>query len=442
MPDKNAIELLLIKIRSLPPPWCDFALDKANTYLINGQVDYDSHGVVRELIYLIHGEEPSISMGKLPPIISPMFWETISGFSVEEVKSLKYPDTHVTIERYERYKQMARYWQNIYKIYPIDLKAYRGSLIESYNKNDFSSQRRIADIDRRIRGLHLFRNSLAQDNWQKLLIIVPDSPEVWNMHSSFTITPHMEVQLFRGEGRDQHHGRLYYSPETNKFLKTAWNKQWNVSLSYAKTRDDWPNELVSIDFCELFQEQCQQFNIGSIDRIIDVLDRLNRTISGYGDSQPESRSADAFLCHASEDKGAIVRRFHNMCKAKGITTWFDENEVCWGDRILEKISHGLAKSRFVVVFVSNSALEKEWVREELKTALTLSVSKEKFVLPVLLGITVDELSEHHPVLASRHCLQVPLYDPKIAIENDELERIVRQFKSLSENAEQSHTLGQ
>ena len=430
MPDKNAFEPLMAKIKSLPHPWCNFSIDKSGSYLIDGQFDYDSHGVVRELIYLTHGEEASISMGKLPPIISPMLWETISGFPVEGVKSLKYPDTHVTAIRYERYKQMARYWKKIPKVYPIDLKAYRGSLIESYDKNEFSSQRRIEDIDRRLRGLRLFRDSLGQCEWPKLLVIVPDSPEIWHMDRSFTITPHMEVELFRGEGRDQHQGRLYYSPETNSFLKTAWNKQWNIALNYARTRKDWPNELVSIDSFELFQNQCQQFNMGSVDRITDVLLRLKKTFSIYRESQSESGIFNTFLCHASEDKGAIVRRFNNLCKQKGINTWFDENEVHWGDRILDKISHGLARSMFVVVFVSNSALRKEWVREELNTALTKGIKKERFVLPVLLGTTIDEVMEENPVLASRHCLSIPTYDPNIAVESIDLERIVEELEVL------------
>lgn len=430
MHDKNVIESLWAKVRSLPSPWCDFSLDIARRYTIRGQADYDAHGVVRELIYHKHGEEASITMGRLPPIISPMFWETISGYPVEQVRSLKDPSTHVPIERYEGYKRMARYWKQIRKVYPIDLRAYRGSLIESYNKHELSSQRRVEDIDRRLRGLKLFRDSLDQGDWPKLLVIVPDSPEVWQMDKSFTITLHMEVELIRGEGRDQHRGWLYYSPETDISLKTAWNKQWNVALDYARSRTDWPNDLVNIDLLDLFQDQCQQFNLGSIDRLHSVLHRLKTVFSGQIDAQSDSEIYDAFLCHASEDKGAIVRKFHNLCKAKGINTWFDEKEVSWGDRILDKISHGLAKSRFVVVFVSDSALRKAWVREELNAALTLGVKEERFVLPVLLGITIDELMERHPVLAGRRCLSVPIYDANIPVESLDLETLVGELEGL------------
>lgn len=434
MHEDSVIESLLAKVGLLASPWCDFSLDKSSRYDIRGQDDYDAHGVVRELIYHRFCEEASISMGRLPPIISPMFWETLSGYPVEKVRSLKNPNTHVSNERYEGYKRMARYWKPLHKVYSIDLRAYRGSLKESYDKHDFSPQRRVEDIDRRLNSLELFRKSLAKSDWPKLLVIVPESPEVWQMDKSFTLTPHMEVELIRGEGRVQHQGWLYYSPEPTDYLKTAWNQKWKTALDYARSRADWPNDLVNIDLIDLFQDQCQQFNLGSVDRLREVLSGLKKSFSGHADSQPVSKKYDAFLCHASVDKGAIVRRFHDLCEAKGIKTWFDEKEVSWGDRIIDKISHGLANSRFVVVFVSENAVKKEWVREELNAALTLGVQKERFVLPVLLGYTIQEFMEQYPVIAGRRCLNVPIYDPNIAVENLDLEELVGELERLIRSA--------
>lgn len=431
MPDSTVTDALLSKINALPAPWCKFSLDKEGRYEIRGQADYDSHDVVRELIYHRFGEETSITMGRLTPIISPMFWETYSGTPLEGVMSLKDPGKHVTAEAYARYNRLARYWKPIVKVFPIDLRAYRGSLLESYDKLELPQEIKVADLRRRINGLNLFRASLTKGEWPKLLVIVPDSPEVGRMERSFTITPHMEVELIRGEGRSQHRGWLYYSPESTDWLVTAWNQKWNTALEYGKSRLDWPSDLISANLITVFKEQCQQFNFGSIERLCRVLSLMEDAVSGrtIGDQSP--KRYEAFLCHASVDKGAIVRRFHASCMARGLPTWFDEEEVAWGDRILDKISYGLAKSRFVVVFVSKVSLAKDWVREELNTALTLGVGKEKFVLPVLLGYTIEALMETHPILASRYCLTVPFYDPAIGVTASELECLVNELEKLA-----------
>jgi len=419
------------QLSRLDPPWCDFTLEAQGRYLIKTQEDYDAHGIVRELLYHTYGEEPSISMGKLPPIISPMFWETLTGYPHQEVKSLKNPDNHVPKQRYERYLRMGRYWKKIHKIFPIDLRAYRNSLIESYQLQGLSVEKKVADINRRLNGLALFSRSLKKGEWPKLLVIVPDSPEVWPMNESFTVTPHYEVRLFRGEGKAQHKGRLTFSPETDEFMMNLWYEKWRIALEYGRTRPDWPKHLISSNMIHLFEEQCQQFNLGSIDRIRDFLNGIKSSF--LNQVTPEPKLYSAFLCHASVDKGAIVRRFHQLCKARGINTWFDEEEVRWGDRVLAKISHGLSKSRTVVVFISKEALKKAWVLEELYDSLTMGISKDRFVLPVLLGLTVEQLQEQQPVLASRHCLAIPFYDPMVAVEPNEVERLVDELERLTRN---------
>lgn len=430
MPDNTVTDALLAKVKALPPPWCDFSLDKEGRYEIRGQADYDAHDSVRELIYHRFGEETSITMGRLPPIISPMFWETYSGSPLDEVMSLKEPGKHVTAEAYERYKRLARYWKPIAKVFPIDLSAYKGSLLESYEKHELPLENRVADLRRRLNGLKLFKASLTKDEWPKLLVIVPDSPEVARMDRSFTVTPHMEVELIRGEGRSQHRGWLYYSPESTGWLATAWNQKWNAALEYGRTRPDWPSDLMSVTAIDTFNEQCQQFNLGSVERLCRILGMMEKAVSGRASCNELPKRYDAFLCHASVDKGAVVRRFHASCEARGLSTWFDDEEISWGDRILDKISHGLAKSRFVVVFVSKVSLAKDWVREELNTALTCGVGKERFVLPVLLGHAIETLMETHSVLASRRCLTVPFYDPAIGVTASELECIVKELEEL------------
>jgi len=74
----------------------------------------------------------------------------------------------------------------------------------------------------------------------------------------------------------------------------------------------------------------------------------------------------------------------------GISCWYDEAEIRWGDSIIQKINEGLAKSRYVVVVFSPAFVQKNWPQRELNAALNQEASTgEVKVLPLLVG-TEDE----------------------------------------------------
>jgi hypothetical protein len=50
---------------------------------------------------------------------------------------------------------------------------------------------------------------------------------------------------------------------------------------------------------------------------------------------------DIFVCHASEDKGDVVRRLAEAFTAAGVSCWYDEAEIQWGDSITQKVNEGL-----------------------------------------------------------------------------------------------------
>jgi RNA-directed DNA polymerase len=55
---------------------------------------------------------------------------------------------------------------------------------------------------------------------------------------------------------------------------------------------------------------------------------------------------DLFICHASEDKDAVVGPLADMLEDRGRPVWVDDREITLGDSLLD----GLAKSRFAVLF--------------------------------------------------------------------------------------------
>lgn len=97
-------------------------------------------------------------------------------------------------------------------------------------------------------------------------------------------------------------------------------------------------------------------------------------------------SRDVFLCHTSADKKQFVEPFIAEIKKRGITYWYEEAEVKWGDIISRKISDGLRISRFVVVFLSENFIGQNWPEAELSSALSKENEKgETVVLPIVIG---------------------------------------------------------
>ena len=63
---------------------------------------------------------------------------------------------------------------------------------------------------------------------------------------------------------------------------------------------------------------------------------------------------DLFICHASEDKGDFVSPLAAALLQKGISVWYDDFCIKWGDSIRRSIDRGLQSCKFgVVVFGCN-----------------------------------------------------------------------------------------
>lgn len=420
------------KLKDLPEPWCNFRIDEKFSESILEQLDYDTHGVIREIIYDHYPNDASITLGSLPPIISPMFWETVSGIKRENIVSLKYPGKCISEERYAGYLRMYEYQRKILKIYLINPRAYQDSLKKSYNEGDLTSDEKIADLNRRINGLNLLKKAIENDEWSKLFLIVPKLALVKDKDESFTITSHFHVRLHRVDGGTGHKGVLIYSPDKSEILDFEWSKRWKQAHDYGKHRNDWPDSLLRPEDILIYKEKCKKFNNNSIKILQNQLSLLKSSFS----EKPyklESSKWDVFLCHASEDKLAIVEDFHEACRAAGINTWIDKEQIRWGSNIIDQISNGIANSRFVVIFVTKTALSSYWVLEELNTAFAIAKDKDRYVLPVILGMSHDQLEKTYPILAGKHYKSIPFYDSSIPANKDEIANLVLELKKELDN---------
>lgn len=113
------------------------------------------------------------------------------------------------------------------------------------------------------------------------------------------------------------------------------------------------------------------------------------------------RKYDVFISHASEDKDEVVRPLANALKGLGLIVWYDEFELKIGDSLRRKIDKGLANSRFGIVVLSKSFINKGWTNYELDGIITKAVSGDQIVLPIWHGITKQEVIDYSPSLADK-----------------------------------------
>ncbi len=107
---------------------------------------------------------------------------------------------------------------------------------------------------------------------------------------------------------------------------------------------------------------------------------------------------DAFICHASEDKDKFVRELAERLQKRGFNIWYDEFTLKIGDSLLKKISEGLLQSKYGIVIFSKAFFEKQWTERELAGLSALEKPGEKKILPIYLGLDVEDIKHKYPTL--------------------------------------------
>jgi hypothetical protein len=108
-----------------------------------------------------------------------------------------------------------------------------------------------------------------------------------------------------------------------------------------------------------------------------------------------------FICHASEDKDDFVAPLAAELRKK-YEVWYDDYELTLGDSLPEKIDDGLKRCDFGIVVLSKAFFaKKKWGRRELDGLIALEVKRGKIILPVLKGVTHDDVEKYSPILASK-----------------------------------------
>jgi CheY-like chemotaxis protein len=152
----------------------------------------------------------------------------------------------------------------------------------------------------------------------------------------------------------------------------------------------------------------------TINKVREALAKGERAVPTTPEPTPPSsaksdtvvpRVREVFLCHAHRDKATYVRPLVEELKQRRVTFWLDEAEIGWGERITDKINQGLANSRYVLVFLSDAFLERNWPQKEMNAALNLESSADVVVVLPIMIASPDEVFARYPLLRDKIYLE-------------------------------------
>lgn len=134
-------------------------------------------------------------------------------------------------------------------------------------------------------------------------------------------------------------------------------------------------------------------------------------------TKPTRKEFDVFISHANKDKLSYVNDLNRVIKKLGINVFYDTDVLSWGDNFKQVILDGTAKSEFAIIVISKNFFDREWTERELDEFLAQqNATGQKIVLPLLYGVTFDELKEKYPTLGDIQAITSKDYTkPEIAI---------------------------
>jgi RNA-directed DNA polymerase len=112
---------------------------------------------------------------------------------------------------------------------------------------------------------------------------------------------------------------------------------------------------------------------------------------------------EVFVCHASEDKVAVVEPLYQAMVALGVKTFVDDKYIKWGDSFIEKINHALSLAQIVLVVLSINSVDKAWPKKEINAVLAREIEGKTKILPLMVGseAVIGEIIKKLPLIADK-----------------------------------------
>lgn len=110
---------------------------------------------------------------------------------------------------------------------------------------------------------------------------------------------------------------------------------------------------------------------------------------------------DVFLCHAWPDRQADAQHVYDLLLGKNVSVWFSEVSLRPGTDMRVAIDRGLVSSRMGIVLVTPAMLEKLRTDRSIASNELSALLRRSLLVPVMHGVTFEELDQVTPTLASR-----------------------------------------
>jgi len=114
-----------------------------------------------------------------------------------------------------------------------------------------------------------------------------------------------------------------------------------------------------------------------------------------------AQANDVFLCHAWPDRHAAANDVYELLLGKDVSVWFSEVSLRPGTDMRVAIDRGLVSSRMGIVLVTPAMLDKLRTDRSIASNELSALLRRSLLVPVMHGVTFEELDQVTPTLASR-----------------------------------------
>ena len=108
-----------------------------------------------------------------------------------------------------------------------------------------------------------------------------------------------------------------------------------------------------------------------------------------------------FLCHAWPDRQADAKDAYDLLVGRDVSVWFSEVSLRPGTDMRVAIEKGLLSSRMGIVLVTPAMLGKLRTDRSVANSELSALMRRGFLVPVMHGVTFEQLDQVSPMLASR-----------------------------------------
>lgn len=134
--------------------------------------------------------------------------------------------------------------------------------------------------------------------------------------------------------------------------------------------------------------------------------------------QNSLKEYDVFISHSSDDKDDFVDQLAVALRKADIKVWYDSDNIGWGQSIRQEIDKGLTHSKYGIVIISPTFIEKYWTAYEVDGILQKESSTgAPMVLPIWHNVTADAVQKYSYSIANRSAMNTAVNTIDEIVEN-------------------------